>query len=225
MAAWDLVVESRPPREGCECYGAWALLRNIEARVLCYYPRVAERLSPRCRAADRSIGALRRKSTRPSHPLPLAYGRRELRMYSSGYKPVNLIIIGVGPYGPDALNSFRVSGLLSVRLCRSSTPTPPRPGPDETLLVASPAFLLLAAFLLAAFLPAAFLLLLLLLLFLPFFPFPSATRQRGSRHEKGGQQCCQFLAPQGPSSVRCSFARLPRSVPIVGAFHKRFPAS
>ncbi len=44
MAAWDLVVESRPPREGCQCYGAWALLRNIEARVLCYYPRVAERL-------------------------------------------------------------------------------------------------------------------------------------------------------------------------------------
>ncbi len=44
MAAWALVVESRPPREGCQCYGARAVLRNIEARVLCYYPRVAEAL-------------------------------------------------------------------------------------------------------------------------------------------------------------------------------------
>ena len=45
MAAWDFVVKSRPPRKGCKCYGAWAFLRKIEARVLCYYPRVAERLT------------------------------------------------------------------------------------------------------------------------------------------------------------------------------------
>lgn len=44
IAAWERVVESRPPREGCECFEGWTVWRSIEARVLCHYPRVAEAL-------------------------------------------------------------------------------------------------------------------------------------------------------------------------------------
>ncbi len=44
IAAWNLVIESRPPRAGCECIGRWAAMRSVEARVLYHYPRVAERM-------------------------------------------------------------------------------------------------------------------------------------------------------------------------------------
>lgn len=44
IEAWERVVESRPPREGCECFEGWTVLRSIDARVLYHYPRVAEAL-------------------------------------------------------------------------------------------------------------------------------------------------------------------------------------
>lgn len=42
VAAWDRVVESRPPMAGCECFESWTVVRSVEARVLYHYPRVAE---------------------------------------------------------------------------------------------------------------------------------------------------------------------------------------
>ena len=44
IAAWERVVESRPPAPGCECFEGWTLLRSIEVHVLYHYPRVAELL-------------------------------------------------------------------------------------------------------------------------------------------------------------------------------------
>jgi hypothetical protein len=41
IEAWQLVEESRPPRDGCECFETRLVLRDIEARVLAHYPRVA----------------------------------------------------------------------------------------------------------------------------------------------------------------------------------------
>lgn len=42
IAAWDRVVESRPPRAECECFEGWATVGSVEARVLYHYPRVAK---------------------------------------------------------------------------------------------------------------------------------------------------------------------------------------
>lgn len=44
IAAWHRVVESRPPKAGCECFKSWLAIRSVEARVLYHYPRVAERM-------------------------------------------------------------------------------------------------------------------------------------------------------------------------------------
>ena len=44
IEAWCRLEESRPPKEGCECFSAWLQIRSIEARVLRHYPRVGDRL-------------------------------------------------------------------------------------------------------------------------------------------------------------------------------------
>ena len=42
--AYRRVEESRPPREACSCFEVWSQIRAIEAQVLRYYPRVADRI-------------------------------------------------------------------------------------------------------------------------------------------------------------------------------------
>jgi hypothetical protein len=44
IEAYRRVEESRPPREACSCFEVWSQIRAIEAQVLRYYPRVADRI-------------------------------------------------------------------------------------------------------------------------------------------------------------------------------------
>jgi hypothetical protein len=44
IEAYLRVEESRPPREACSCFEVWSQIRAIEAQVLRYYPRVADRI-------------------------------------------------------------------------------------------------------------------------------------------------------------------------------------